>query len=292
MIPTDLISRYLDGELSEAEWLSLQQLLSTDDSKLDEFVHHAFVLHPLLRESFVEYSYGHDLAFLQEEINPTPDPQSDDPGNPRNEDVCSVNAPSWTAGRSKNRSFLLTLAVALFIALTTWSIGLFLPSRQIGVVTACKNCVWTSDPSKSPSDEITADELISIEEGIVEVQFSNGVSLALHGPAEVQLRSTNHCELISGKIAARAVMGYTVGSNGIQFVDRGTEFVVVADEQGNTALDVLGGIVEVELPDGSFNHHTLRVVEGRAFRFDSNSGELQEVMHEPQNLDLLPTEMN
>jgi hypothetical protein len=90
--------------------------------------------------------------------------------------------------------------------------------------------------------------------GQVELIFESGAKVSIHGPAIFEVQSANSGFLTLGRLNARAdtpkSRGFTVHSRTAATVDLGTEFTIVAAEDGHSQIHVVEGAVEVQLSNG------------------------------------------
>ncbi|TWT40641.1 LamG-like jellyroll fold domain-containing protein [Botrimarina hoheduenensis] len=91
---------------------------------------------------------------------------------------------------------------------------------------------------------------LSIESGLVQVDFYSGAIAVLEGPAQLELISANRAELTSGKLRARVptrARGFTIATASGEVVDLGTEFAVEApDGDAPGQLHVIDGEVRYQ----------------------------------------------
>jgi hypothetical protein len=91
-------------------------------------------------------------------------------------------------------------------------------------------------------------EWIRLEQGVVQLAFSNGAKLSLEGPAALRIISEEECFVEKGKLVvlAPAQIGhFKVNTRMSEVVDLGTEFAMVVSEDGTVDVHVLEGEVEI-----------------------------------------------
>lgn len=120
---------------------------------------------------------------------------------------------------------------------------------KVARITGSLNCRWQHPPS-SPSvgygSSLHDGQHLELLEGIAEITFENGTRMILQSPARLVVAASKS-ELYSGQLTATCppgAEGFTVNTHGLKVVDRGTEFGVLADSDGNAEVHVFNGLVE------------------------------------------------
>ena len=123
-------------------------------------------------------------------------------------------------------------------------------------------------------------QTISIADGIVRLQFDDGVEVTLQGPASYELispgRTRLHSGLLTGTVPPGAE-GFQVDTPTAEVVDLGTVFGIELDAQGIALVSVFDGEVEVtpSSNNAAINKDKTRLVrEGEAIRV-TNTYEIQ-----------------
>jgi ferric-dicitrate binding protein FerR (iron transport regulator) len=93
---------------------------------------------------------------------------------------------------------------------------------------------------------------LRLKSGFAQIEFYNGATVILQGPAAFQLisRSEGYCE--RGKLRATVppqAQGFRIGSPKLDLVDRGTEFGLEVGAGDSTEVHVFQGKVELHNPD-------------------------------------------
>ena len=133
----------------------------------------------------------------------------------------------------------------------------------IAHVTHQVDAVWAKE-IELPDGEITAG-LLELEAGIVRLDFDNGASVTLQGPAAYEITGPMETRLHHGILTARipeSAIGFTVETTAMDVVDLGTAFGVSVNSDGVTDVSVFEGSVEVR-PQGVRSD---LVLEGEAVR--------------------------
>lgn len=95
---------------------------------------------------------------------------------------------------------------------------------------------------------------LKIRRGTIRVDFYNGARVFLEGPASLDLMSRDLARLESGKLTANVpppAQGFTILSEDLKIVDRGTEFGMNVKGPNDRELHVFNGKVELQgaVPD-------------------------------------------
>jgi hypothetical protein len=126
---------------------------------------------------------------------------------------------------------------------------------------------------------------LRLAEGLATITFDNGARVMLEAPADLELVSAKRCVLHQGMLVARvspAAIGFTVETSAAKLVDLGTEFGVSASPAGETQVQVIEGIVDVQQRKSG---QTQRLTAGKTSRvsatqltvLDAKSSEPQRV---------------
>ena len=87
---------------------------------------------------------------------------------------------------------------------------------------------------------------INLISGKAKIIFESGAEMSLTAPVELDLKSHVHARLIRGKVklyAPESAIGFRLETEASNFVDIGTEFEVSVDEDNNSEIHVLDGVV-------------------------------------------------
>jgi hypothetical protein len=150
----------------------------------------------------------------------------------------------------------MTLLAATFWLAVPNSGNVTAESSIVAQITVTKDCQWSN--TITPSPELQAGQQLRLEKGLVQITYSNKAVVLLEGPASYTLESINSGFLSNGKLVAEAnaeqARNFTILTPNSRFVDLGTEFGVMIDNKGRTAVAVFAGKVnaEVKLADGDW----------------------------------------
>lgn len=255
----ELISAYLDEELSAAEQQQLAEWIKADASHARQFARAAML---------------HDR--LQGEIAAAVDLETAADDEPAGEDKV-VAFPGLAATR-----WLLPLAaaIALMLTLPYWRSSTEPPAAQApapvkltGFVTLAYavDAEFASGAKPSTGQRLDAGT-IALQSGMLRLEFDSGVEVILQGPAEYEILSADRTKLRAGKLTAtvpHGAEGFRVETPNAEVTDLGTAFGVELDEQGASRVTVFEGKVEVAEP-GSPGSRLLR--EGEALRIEQGKG--------------------
>jgi hypothetical protein len=127
-------------------------------------------------------------------------------------------------------------------------------STAVAKITATRNCLWNS-PSEDVGfgSTLFAGQQLDLATGLVEVTFIDGAQVVLEGPVRFDLKAADLAELHEGRIAAvvpECARGFEVATNGLNVVDLGTEFGVLA-EADETEVHVFRGLVMAHVLDAA-----------------------------------------
>lgn len=179
----------------------------------------------------------------------------------------------------KNKSRFLPVVILLssFVVLTMligYEFGAFSPIdhkkepafRPFARVSAVVDPVWQSETETFKLGQELESDRIRLQSGLIELELSNGVRLALEGPIDFQLNSLRSTFCQHGRLSATVSekgRGFEVVTPLLTVVDLGTEFILDVSPSG-IETHTLNGKTELKrLPTGSE-----AVVEGKAVRSD------------------------
>lgn len=135
--------------------------------------------------------------------------------------------------------------------------------------------IWSvARRNDAASSQLRPGDIISVNEGQMQVTFESGAVVTLYAPAEMEVISPMKGRAIRGKFAAnvaKGAEGFTIETPKATVVDLGTVFGVEVSDQGDTDVVVFKGAVDlhIESPEGDeppATPHRLR--SGEAMRID------------------------
>lgn len=203
----------------------------------------------------------------------------------------------------------LSRVTAASLALTTLAAGLLAVLLAVCIVPLLRTPQGESPPSESPvvarlsqtlgarwtdSDvamaegmELPAGAVLAMEEGLAQVDFTNGARVLLQGPARFQIDGSGAGSLVTGRLHARVpqrAAGFRIDTPAVTIVDRGTEFGVSVDSSRTSEVHVFAGSVEItaaDAPAGGIEPRALRAPEAVRVRVAPGSRELHVESVEP-----------
>ncbi len=164
-------------------------------------------------------------------------------------------------------SAALTTAASLFVLLR-WTNTQPVTTDVIPVIATLEyssHARWKGK-ERAPGDLINEGEL-HLEVGLARLDFRNGATVTLQGPADIEIASARKAILNRGILTASvpaSATGFEILTPAMDVVDLGTSFGVSVGADGETDVCVFEGEVEVSLNDGANPPQLVR--EGNAVR--------------------------
>lgn len=237
------IDALLDGQLSEADFLTLEAELSVN---------------PQARQIYLQRIELDQLLS---------DNYRSDAGDKRDQETTPAMRVATSAGppRMVSRTLLLTILAAaaclLFATTLAWQIlgngsqdlAAGIPSTvseeqsAIGfaVLSGQAQAVWKDQSLKK--GQLIPSGIQHLQAGLIQLELFSGVQLVIQGDASFAIESPMQVRLLHGKARAlvpEAAHGFQLLTSEGQVVDLGTEFSVKVDHSG-TQVEVLEGEVEL-----------------------------------------------
>jgi len=196
----------------------------------------------------------------------------------------SVQAPA-----SQFRTSHLGLAVAGAVLATAASLFIFLPfpdtqsqrnndSPAIARLAYASHAKW-GIKERSQGDRFDKGK-VHLETGLARLDFCNGATVTLQGPAEFEIVSPDRTVLTSGILTASvpdSAVGFKVLTPAMDVVDLGTAFGVSVGGNGETDVCVFEGEVEVSRTDSKNTPQLVR--EGSAVRSSPKAESIDSVAY-------------
>ncbi|HEV8063101.1 MAG TPA: LamG-like jellyroll fold domain-containing protein [Gemmataceae bacterium] len=162
---------------------------------------------------------------------------------------------------SKRSKLVLTGAAAVLLAFGLWrlEVSKYRPDEpdepsdySVAVLLQAPGARWHPSDSPPHAGAPLMPGWLHLESGLAQIEFYNGATVILEGPAEFQLVSRSEAYCSSGKLRALVppqARGFTIRSPKLDLVDRGTEFgLQVGDPESRTEVHVFEGKVELYDP--------------------------------------------
>jgi hypothetical protein len=256
----DAVGQLCNGAIGDADGRELDELLAEDPQARRLYTNYMWMHACLYAEGA---SLGDSGAGLENESDRLQfDPQTAVPLTPQ-----------LVGGEAQRLGAWLFIAAAIFgvAAFSSWmthrltSGGYVARDRSIASspenseavarVTGTHNCRWR-DPQHSVAygETIYAGERIELAEGLAEIEFSDGATVLLEGPATFEVNAADRVALVNGRLAAvvpRQARGFRVHTSALDVFDVGTEFGLIAQESGSSEVHVFNGIVKADILDGN-----------------------------------------
>jgi hypothetical protein len=281
-----LISRYLDGELTDDEVAQLAALLETNVASIDALVFSSFIHAQLLNWMDQEGEQTFESTTASDRQESLLATMSQPPTIFADGHISKVNFNGQQQSfitRSRKRLLSLgTLAAALLIAASISAITYVVASRPVivGQLTDATGCRWGASPAGIQVGTLLEnDQDLILLQGNAVITFASGAKIHLQGPTSLHLHSPSQIRLNSGRIAAkvpRQAIGFTVASSLARFVDLGTAFTLSLEAEKSFQLHVFEGLIELQLDKrfGKAAQQPVRVAEIHAVSFDVQSGDV------------------
>jgi hypothetical protein len=263
----ELLDRFLDGEASNDESAHVIAWLESNHN-MKELVERAEI-HSDLRRSLQRRSIQQEAlkAVSADAQKDTPEPRlvqaSDRPRKPR-------------LGYA---IFAIGLATAASLAVMFLSPSE--PNAPIARIAYQSNACWR-DQERSQGDAIGTG-VLRLDAGIVRLNFANGATITLQGPAKFEILDTNQTRLNHGILTAHipgSAIGFEVLTPSLDVVDLGTAFGVSVGADGETDVCVFEGEVEVTLSGRDPQSAAQRIMEGKAVRTRAQDNSIENVAYE------------
>lgn len=211
---------------------------------------------------------------------------------PTNNLMGSLNRDSLVAGSAQTttpqfRPSQLGLAVAGTVLATAASLFIFLPlpdtqTQRNNEPPAIARLAYASHAKWGIEKRMKGDRFgegkVHLETGLARLDFCNGATVTLQGPAEFDIVSPDRTVLTSGILTASvpdSAVGFKVLTPAMDVIDLGTAFGVSVGGDGETDVCVFEGEVEVSLTD---NKNTPQLVrEGNAVRSSPKANSIDTV---------------
>jgi hypothetical protein len=277
-----LISRYLDGELTDDEVAILAASLERDSAEVNVLVFTSFLHAQLL--DWMDQSHERDrAASAMEVVRASQASDSDDMSIVSIAPRSTARSERPSAGKIRRRlSSLGLIAASLAIAASILTVAFVVGQRPVivGQLTDAVNCKWHTAPAgMQVGTLLEAEQDLVLLEGTAVITFASGAKLHLEGPASVEILSPGEVRVINGHIAAkvpRQAIGFAIDTSLARIIDLGTAFTLSLDAEESFRLDVFEGLVEVKLNDrfGTAAQRPVRVAEIHAVKFDVRSADV------------------
>ncbi len=116
----------------------------------------------------------------------------------------------------------------------------------------------------------------TLEQGMVRLKYTNGVTAVLQAPSEVRIEDAMRLDMQRGRLSVMVAdergHGFTVMAQGVEVIDYGTEFGVVADPNGGVQTHVYQGRISSRRVDEQASDNAVFLGKGEALSFSDDRG--------------------
>ncbi|MFG0288742.1 MAG: LamG-like jellyroll fold domain-containing protein [Rhodopirellula sp. JB044] len=245
--------------MSRQDALRAQELMRADREFLEEWVDH-FRLDSVLRDELDGAAIVDlvDLVGSSDEAGEVRLSESRDENGQRNPTRRTVSA-TQTTGLKWVLVGVSALAAGLLL-MFVWQQPRTrsetergpVPDQTIAMIAQTSGDEWHE--GRVPPMKLSPGRL-QLDSGFAEIRVYNGVTLFLEGPVDLDLLSLDRAHLREGKLRASVpdgAEGFSVTTDSVRLVDRGTEFAISSAADGVSKIHVIDGLVDV-FPNGVVN---------------------------------------
>lgn len=251
----ELVDGYCSGTLSEAEFAELEAALREN---------------PALRTRLLEY------RALESALRVTAAAETAQHPPP---------APTGFLGNWRTQSYALAASIALLLAAGATVVWRGAPQSQnvqntpfdrgVAVLSRTLAVEWEGGRGPQAGDSIPPGRW-KLASGIAELEFYNGASVILQGPADLEITSADGGILHAGKLRAQVpehAHGFTITSPDVKLVDLGTAFGMEVGAANGTDVQVFEGKVHLfEVKPGLAHNEGRELVAGQGRRVSLSGG--------------------
>jgi ferric-dicitrate binding protein FerR (iron transport regulator) len=279
--PLELISAYLDDDLSSAETAELEAWILAAPENADTFARVA-ILHSHVRDA-VAGALSLRVSQLRspELFNPIQGSLNDamitdalTDSEPTEAPLVVLPIPQPVTAPEPPRYRRLGIGAAALILLAIGILLIYPTSTKVARLSAVADIGWSAgDAAPAVGEALARGKTLRLDRGLAELQYANGAKLLLQGPAEIRLDSDKEVTLRRGRLTAVipvAAHGFTVTTPVGQIVDLGTEFGVDVESDTTVETQVFVGKVEAQSKVAN-GQPSLLVTAGQAAKL-SDSG--------------------
>lgn len=286
------MDQYLESELLPDDVAQLQQWLQ-DDRNLHLFAARA-ELHTDLRRSLQRRNLQNEALAQFHESSPIPSETQAQ----KKQQLQSITGRANTAvpqanGASASRRWYMIAFVTAAIVLFAFLAFQALPksesrkqqpvagNQNIATIAYQQNAGWLAG-SRVTGDPIDSG-MVQLQVGIARLDFSNGATVTLQGPAQFEIISAERTRLHRGILTVHVpgtAIGFEIETPAIDVVDLGTAFGLAVGIDGETDVCVFEGEVEVSAVGETSSSEGRLLYAGNAVRSKPLDGTLQPVQYE------------
>lgn len=193
-------------------------------------------------------------------------PQTAPPRLPNDEPSVALPIPRQRRSLIRRYAWVAALAAAVLFAVGGWTVrGQWQRTRasvadlenrdaNVAKITGSLNCRWANQPDGRVlgyGSSLYAGDQLNLAEGVAELTFDGGARVILQAPAIFDVESYSDSVLHQGRLTVccpTGAQGFRVTAGSLVVVDRGTEFGISADENGDAEVHVFRGLAEAQFP--------------------------------------------
>jgi hypothetical protein len=141
----------------------------------------------------------------------------------------------------------------------------------VAVLLQAPEAVWGDTDQPLRAGNPLAPGWLRLKSGFAHIEFYNGATVILEGPADFKLISRTEAYCARGKLRALVppqAVGFRIGSPKLDLVDRGTEFGLQVDEGDKTEVHVFKGKVELHDPGSAPKAAPQEMTTGQGVRLE------------------------
>lgn len=158
-----------------------------------------------------------------------------------------------------------------------------LSTQSVATLSHVSHAQWEAN-DRQPGDRVGAG-VLQLKVGMARLDFDNGATVTLQGPAKMEVVSGDQARLQHGILTAsipESAIGFEVVTPAVEVVDLGTSFGVSVGMDGATDVCVFQGEVKVGRSDDPANRNRQRLKEGKAVRWNPDGNVLEAVSFDAQ----------
>ncbi len=287
--PQEKTDDYLDNALGPEDSAQFEQWL-LEDQNLQRLAARS-ELHTDLRRSLKRRSVQKEAMSHFRELVPHSHKTEADT-KPQDEIFSnrSSTATSTTNGNGHAKKWVIwattTAAIILFAFLSipkpeSPKQQTFTSSQRLARIAYQQNAGWLSG-SRATGDSIGGG-LVQLQVGIARLDFSNGATVTLQGPAKFEILSADRTRLHQGVLTVHVpgtAIGFEIETPAIDIVDLGTAFGLAVGVDGETDVCVFEGEVEVSAIGETTKTRGRLLHAGNAVRSKPQEGKIKSVQYE------------
>jgi ferric-dicitrate binding protein FerR (iron transport regulator) len=245
-----LVGEFCHGTITEADAALLNAALESDP-QAREFYNNYMFLHA---ELFTQH-----VCVEQDEHTTACGIPAADASRPSKVSAVRPGGRSWFALAAAIAAIAIGSSLLTFLATSdgqrepvAQSADSVNRSVPVAKITATRDCRWNGRSGDVGfGSTLYAGQDLDLAAGLVEVTFIDGAQVVLEGPTRFVAKATDLAELHLGRVAAvvpERARGFEIATNGLNVVDLGTEFGVLADGE-ETEVHVFHGLVMAHVLD-------------------------------------------